>query len=150
MRGLDGVRERSRKRAAKGAAVVLAALVLAPLAIPAQEGQVPAAPAEQPGREEGPVEVEPPGLEWNVAPGAAADTSVGLLMDVSVQDLYRARASSQGFGSGGGREDAGSLGVLLDADGTDAYFRGGRDGLTLTSGSYGVFIDAAGGASPKK
>lgn len=77
--------------------------------------------------------------------GHGMNNSFGWLIEGGGDDVYTSRdpASTQGVGNNGGDRDYGSLGLLLDLGGRDAYSSGaGREGPQLRP-LYGILYDVA-------
>jgi hypothetical protein len=73
----------------------------------------------------------------------ALNNGLGVLIDAAGRDVYAARRSglSQGIGVAGGHREYGSLGLLLDLGGVDAYSCGARDGARFARPNFGIVYD---------
>lgn len=77
------------------------------------------------------------------AQGHGMNSALGWLMDDEGDDVYVARdpSTAQGVGNTGGEREAGSLGLLLDLGGRDAYSCPARNGEQLLRPLYGIVYD---------
>lgn len=78
----------------------------------------------------------------DLSQGAGNANGIGLLLDDSGNDAYsvRGRANTQGYGNY--RRDYGSVGIFIDAAGSDSYAGFGADGTWWTRSDHGIGIDA--------
>lgn len=76
--------------------------------------------------------------------GCAINNAVGILLDESGDDRYRLTGSEQGQGNGefADRRGTGSVGVLVDLGGSDAYSTGLGNGRHRVRNDIGVAVDA--------
>jgi HEAT repeats len=77
--------------------------------------------------------------------GAGNACGTGILCDVAGNDGYHMTRSSLGWGTYHKKRQAGSIGLLLDGGGTDAYPAPGVLGKGWSHGKYGGGIDGDGG-----
>lgn len=83
------------------------------------------------------------------AQGHGMNNAIGLLLDEQGRDVYLARDTqrSQGVGQDGSQREYGSLGLLLDLEGTDTYACGAGNGCRIARPNFGIIYDLA---DPKK
>ena len=77
------------------------------------------------------------------AQGHGMNNAYGWLLDSAGDDIYSSRdaASTQGIGNTGGDRDYGSLGLLLDLGGADAYSCGAADEERRLRPLFGILYD---------
>lgn len=78
----------------------------------------------------------------DLSQGAGNANGIGVLFDDAGDDAYsvRGRANTQGYGNY--RRDYGSVGLFIDASGSDSYAGFGADGEWWTRSEHGIGIDA--------
>lgn len=73
--------------------------------------------------------------------GAGNANGIGVFIDETGSDGYLNRTPSNTRGYGNYRRDYGSLGVFLDASGTDFYSMPGQDSIVISGATYGISDD---------
>lgn len=73
--------------------------------------------------------------------GAGNANGIGIFIDETGSDGYLNRTPSNTRGYGNYRRDYGSLGVFLDASGTDFYSMPGQDSTVISGSTYGISDD---------
>jgi hypothetical protein len=80
--------------------------------------------------------------EW-FSQGTSGVAGVGMLIDTYGDDIYLCEPfNSQGSGQYSGKEESGSVGLLLDLQGKDTYSNKGQNNSLWRQGHYGGGIDA--------
>lgn len=80
-------------------------------------------------------------LAHDLSQGAGSANGFGLLADLGGDDGYLVKSNANTRGYGNPRREYGSIGVLLDLKGRDAYAGPGGDGRRWISGLWGVGWD---------
>lgn len=78
---------------------------------------------------------------YSLSQGAGNADGIGILIDESGTDGYLNKYPSNTRGYGNPRREYGSIGVFLDASGSDYYSQPGYDSTFINSSSWGVFTD---------
>lgn len=79
-------------------------------------------------------------VAFDLSQGAGNANGVGLLIDESGDDAYSVKRAHNTQGYGNFRREYGSIGVLIDIKGKDAYYSG-KDASLWKKGEYGIGID---------
>jgi len=79
-------------------------------------------------------------VAFDLSQGAGNANGVGLLIDESGDDAYSVKRAHNTQGYGNFRREYGSIGVLVDIKGKDAYYSG-KDASLWKKGEYGIAID---------
>ena len=81
-------------------------------------------------------------VTWDLAQGAGNANGIGVLVDEgNGQDSYAAKRNYNVQGYGNWRRDFGSIGLMLDLGGKDAYAGKGSEGKWWSYSNYGIGID---------
>jgi len=81
-------------------------------------------------------------VTWDLAQGAGNANGIGILIDEGDgDDAYVAKKNFNVQGYGNWRRDFGSIGLMLDLGGEDAYVGKGVDGKWWSWSNYGIGID---------
>ena len=78
---------------------------------------------------------------YSLSQGAGNANGIGMLIDGFGKDGYLNKQPEISRGYGNARRESGSLGIFLDASGTDFYSVGGLDSTITNSSSWGVMND---------
>lgn len=78
---------------------------------------------------------------YSLSQGAGNADGIGILVDESGTDGYLNKYPANTRGYGNQRREYGSIGVFLDASGTDYYSQPGYDSTFINSSNWGVFTD---------
>ncbi len=78
---------------------------------------------------------------YSLSQGAGNADGIGILIDESGTDGYLNKYPSNTRGYGNPRREYGSIGVFLDASGSDYYSQSGYDSTFINSSSWGIFTD---------
>jgi len=78
---------------------------------------------------------------YSLSQGAGNADGIGILIDESGTDGYLNKYPSNTRGYGNPRREYGSIGVFLDASGSDYYSQPGYDSTFINSSYWGVFTD---------
>ena len=78
---------------------------------------------------------------YSLSQGAGNANGIGILIDGSGRDGYLNKEPGNTRGYGNPRREYGSLGLFLDASGTDFYSEGELDSLLINSSTWGVSLD---------
>lgn len=78
---------------------------------------------------------------YGLSQGAGNANGIGLLLDESGRDGYLNKEPGNTRGYGNPRREFGSLGLCIDASGTDFYSTPGFDSSLTISSSWGIFTD---------
>lgn len=85
-------------------------------------------------------------VTWDLAQGAGNANGIGVLVDEGDgEDSYAAKRAYNVQGYGNWRRDFGSVGLMLDLGGKDAYSGKGAEGKWWSYSNYGIGIDFPGG-----
>ena len=85
-------------------------------------------------------------VTWDLAQGAGNANGIGILVDEgSGEDAYVAKRNYNVQGYGNWRRNFGSVGLMLDLGGSDAYAGKGEEGKWWSWSNYGIGIDFPGG-----
>lgn len=79
-------------------------------------------------------------VAFDLSQGAGNANGAGLLIDESGDDAYAVKRAQNTQGYGNFRREYGSIGVLVDIKGKDAYYSG-KDASLWKKGEYGIGID---------
>ncbi|RKZ34616.1 hypothetical protein DRQ33_01775 [bacterium] len=86
-------------------------------------------------------------VTWDLAQGAGNANGIGILVDEKVsEDAYVAKREYNVQGYGNWRRSFGSVGLMLDLGGDDAYAGKGEQGKWWSWSNYGLGIDFPAGA----
>ncbi|MCD6594739.1 hypothetical protein J7L68_03595 [bacterium] len=86
-------------------------------------------------------------VTWDLAQGAGNADGIGILVDEGDgQDAYVAKRNYNVQGYGNWRRNFGSVGLMLDLGGKDAYAGKGQEGKWWSWSNYGIGIDFPSGA----
>lgn len=78
---------------------------------------------------------------YSLSQGAGNADGIGILIDESGTDGYLNKYPGNTRGYGNPRREYGSIGVFLDASGSDYYSQPGYDSTFINSSTWGVFTD---------
>ncbi|MBN8584372.1 MAG: HEAT repeat domain-containing protein [Ignavibacteria bacterium] len=78
---------------------------------------------------------------YSLSQGAGNADGIGILIDESGTDGYLNKYPANTRGYGNPRREYGSIGVFLDASGSDYYSQPGYDSTFINSSNWGVFTD---------
>jgi hypothetical protein len=78
---------------------------------------------------------------YSLSQGAGNADGIGILIDESGTDGYLNKYPANTRGYGNPRREYGSIGVFIDASGSDYYSQPGYDSTFINSSSWGVFTD---------
>ena len=89
-------------------------------------------------------------VTWDLAQGAGNANGIGILVDEGEgEDSYVAKREYNIQGYGNWRRDFGSIGMMLDLGGEDAYSGKGTEGKWWSFSNYGIGIDFPAGVPPQ-